>query len=118
GATFCVLQLAGAAASADDTAARIPPSLEPKLQSLTPAQRAFLEGPGPLRLVPTREKLFEELERRTPDDARQYVADMMATVASFAYRPGDDMGAIPLNPEAPQFNSFTVLKPEIGRAHV
>ena len=112
GATFCVLQLAGAAASADDTAARIPPSLEPKLQSLTPAQRAFLEGPGPLRLVPTREKLFEELERRTPDDARQYVADMMATVASFAYRPGDDMGAIPLNPEAPQFNSFKVLKPE------
>src|SRR5690606_42006917 len=78
---------------------------------MSPAQRAFLEGPGPLRIVPTREKLFEQLERRTPDDARQYVVDMMATVASFAYRPGDDMGAIPLNPDAPQFNSFKVLKP-------
>nr|MBO2512953.1 hypothetical protein [Gammaproteobacteria bacterium] len=110
-ATFCLLQLGGATASADDVTAPVEPSLEHKLKALSPKQREFLEGPGPLRLFPSRGKLVEELERRSPDEVRQLVADMMAAVAAFAYRPGEDMGAIPLNPESPQFNSFKVLKP-------
>lgn len=83
------------------------------LALLTQEQIEFLRGDEPLRVIASREKLHQDLERRTPEQVQQYVTDMMIAVAAHAYRPGIDMGTIPLNPEASGFNSFKVVRPEI-----
>ncbi|MEX2333848.1 MAG: agmatinase family protein, partial [Pseudohongiella sp.] len=83
------------------------------LELLTEAQIEFLGTEQPLRVIPSREKLYQDIERRTPEQVEQYVSDMMEAVAAHAYRPGIDMAMIPLNPEASGFNSFKVVRPEI-----
>ncbi len=88
-------------------------SVMEKLSTLTEAQRAFLRSSDPLRVIASREKLNEEIERRDAQQLQRYVSDMMSAVAAFAYQPDSDMGVIPLNPEATGFNSYKILKPTI-----
>ncbi|MGQ9425427.1 agmatinase family protein [Gilvimarinus sp. F26214L] len=91
----------------------IPRSLMSKLDFLSDEQRTFLQSDQALHVVPSRQKLIEELERREPEQVEQYVADLIRTVEDFAYKPGIDMGEIPLNRESSRFNSFKVKKPEV-----
>jgi guanidinobutyrase len=84
-----------------------------KLNGLSEEQRAFLRSSDPLRVIASREMLMEEIERRDAGQLSEYVSDMMAAVAAFAFQPDTDLSAIPLNAKATGFNSFTVLKPQI-----
>ncbi|HDZ08228.1 agmatinase family protein [Pseudohongiella sp.] len=93
--------------------ARIPSEVRAKLELLTDDQIAFLGTDQPLRVIPSREKLYQDLERRTPEQVEQYVSDMIEAVEAHAFRPGIDMANIPLNPEASRFNGFKVVQPEI-----
>jgi len=93
--------------------ASIPADIRSKLDLLTQEQVEFLGTDQPLRVIASREKLYQDLERRTPEQIEQYVSDMIDAVEAHAYRPGVDMAMIPLNPESSRFNSFKVVHPEI-----
>lgn len=90
-----------------------PPALQSKLNLLSNEQIEFLRSDEPLRVIPSQARLLQDLDRRTPEQIQQYVSDMIEAVQAHAYRPGIDMGQIPLNPEASRFNSFKVVRPEI-----
>lgn len=109
----CLLAILSVPVLAQSAEADIPPHIMDKLSGLSATQIEFLRSFQPLRVIPTREKLNQDLERRTPEQIQQYVADMMMAVEAFAFRPGIDMAEIPLNPEASGFNSFKVVRPEI-----
>jgi len=108
-----LLALMSAPVFAQNAEADIPPQIMEKLVNLSASQIEFLRSFQPLRVIATREKLNQDLERRTPEQIQQYVSDMMMAVEAFAFRPGIDMAEIPLNPEASGFNSFKVVRPEI-----
>lgn len=95
----------------------LPQEVAGKLLLLTAEQRDFLASDEPLHVVPSRERLMQELARRTPEQVRRYVTDMVAAVDAFAYDPERDMGEVPLNPEATGFNSWKVLRPEALREY-
>ncbi|OFE13925.1 hypothetical protein PHACT_04225 [Pseudohongiella acticola] len=97
---------------AQQAEADIPPQIMSKLSGLSDEQIDFLRGFQPLRVIPTRQKLNQELERRNPGQIEQFVADMMMAVEAMAFRPGVDMAQIPLNPEASSFNGFKVVRPQ------
>jgi len=95
-----------------DAAENVSPILSNRLTLLTPAQREFLISDEPLMIVPSRVRLMQELERRTPEQVRQYVSDMMAAIEALRYNPETDLDAIPLNREATNFNNWQVLRPD------
>jgi len=97
---------------AQQAEADIPPQIMTRLSGLSEGQMDFLRGFQPLRVIATREKLNQELDRRTPAQIEQFVSDMMMAVEAMAFRPGVDMAEIPLNPEASRFNSFKVVRPQ------
>lgn len=93
--------------------AEIPSEVMERLGDLSQAQIEFLRSEQPLRVMPSRGKLHENLLGRSPEQNQQYVADMMRVVEAFAFRPGIDMAEIPMNPESSRYNSFKVVRPEI-----
>lgn len=111
--TLVMTMLVSVHASSLLAQARIPSEIMAKLEQLSEEQVDFLSSEQPLRVIPSREKFYQDLERRTPEQIEQYVSDMMEAVAAHAYQPGVDMAMIPLNPEASGFNSFKVVRPEI-----
>lgn len=96
-------------------AATLPAGLNEQLSLLTSAEREFLLGDEVLLILPSRIRLISELQRRSPEQVQRYVQDMMAAVQALAYRPDEDMDAIPLNREAPNFNNWKVLRPDALR---
>lgn len=113
GVALCaLLALAPASGFAQQAEADIPPSIMAKLSGLSAEQVDFLRGFQPLRVIPTREKLNQELARRSPEQIEQFVSDMMMAIEAMAFRPGVDMAEIPLNPEASSFNGFKVVRPQ------
>jgi arginase family enzyme len=84
---------------------------QPDLSLLTPLQRRFLESDEPLKVVPSRLRLTQELARRTPEQVQVYVSDMMTALAALSFEPDRDMSFIPLDREATGFNQSQVLKP-------
>lgn len=107
-----LLSLVPISSFAQQAEADIPPQIMSKLSGLSAEQMDFLRGFQPLRLIPTREKLNQELDRRSPEQIEQFVSDMMMAVEAMAFRPGVDMAEIPLNPEASSFNGFKVVRPQ------
>lgn len=103
---------AAVAAGADETEP-LPGHLAAQLQDLSTAQRAFLEGPDPVRVLGSRAQLVRMLQQRSADQVLAFVVDLKQVVAAFAYEEGVDMGEIPLNPEASIFNAHTVVMPEV-----
>ncbi|MEX0740352.1 MAG: agmatinase family protein [Pseudohongiella sp.] len=113
GFTLCsLLAVAPTVNFAQQAEADIPAEIMTKLSSLSAEQMDFLRGFQPLRIIPTREKLNQELDRRSPEQIEQFVSDMMMAVEAMAFRPGVDMAEIPLNPEASSFNGFKVVRPQ------
>lgn len=95
-----------------DAGRTLPPELREQLSELSSEQREFLLSEAPLRVVPSRIRLINELERRSPEQAERYVSDMMAAVEALAYRPDEDPESIPLNRDAPNFNNWKTLRPD------
>ncbi|MBU2099448.1 MAG: agmatinase family protein [Gammaproteobacteria bacterium] len=85
--------------------------LRSRLALLDEQQNSYIFSAEPLRLFASEAKLIDELMMRTPEQNQQFVADMMQTTASLAWRPGIDMGEIPLNRENAGFNSGTTVRP-------
>lgn len=105
-------------------------ALQAKLDGLSPAQKAFIADPANLNLFGlTTEGLYKLLDARDAEGVKQSVADMMATLDAAHYQPAkgpvadrkvpepldpdSDMGAVPLNPQAGNYNASTVLRPAI-----
>jgi agmatinase len=86
----------------------------PKLAGLSQDKLDFVASTETLaRLGLTPEKLRLEIERRTPAEVDTYISDMMATVEASKFKPGVDVGEIALNPDAPNFNASTTLRPAL-----
>lgn len=83
----------------------------PDLSALSVEQREFVNGDAALKVVWSRDRLMQELARRSPEQMRRYVSDMMAAFAELAYQPDADMAAIPLNRDADNFGGRTTVKP-------
>ncbi|WP_156679682.1 agmatinase family protein [Sphingomonas profundi] len=95
--------------------------------ALTPAQQAFVDDPAMLqRFGLTRDRLMTILSRQDAAAAQATVASMMQTIEAAKFQPGDpavaadpvqpldpveDMAAVPLNPQAGDYNASTVLRP-------
>ena len=98
------------------------------LEGLSAQEKAFINDPANLRRFGlTQEKLNAILAGRDAAEVEKTVAAMMATVEAAKYQPAPeperkipeplnpvgDMAAVPLNPEAGNFNGGTVLRPAI-----
>ncbi len=94
-----------------------PPELTARLAALAPAQRAFLDSPAPLRVLPSRSKLEQLLAMKGDAELATFVADLESAVAALTFDPARDMAALPLDREATNFNNFKVLKPEALREY-
>jgi guanidinobutyrase len=110
----CVLLAAPVAlAAADDApaAAVAPDWLEAKIGGLTPEQRTFLLSEEADRFAGTRERLYQRLRDKSPEQVAAYVEGMMSVVAAEKFDPQTDMASIPLNTESPEFNAWKVRRP-------
>lgn len=105
-----VLTLGAALLSGQAMAVDFPPAVSQKFTGLTAAQQSFLASDEPLRILNARQ-LTEAFESRTPEQIATYVSDLMEVIASLAFNPDTDMGAIPLNSEATTFNNL-IREPE------
>lgn len=85
--------------------------LRARLALLDDQQNAYIFSGEPLRLFASEAKLTDELMMRSPEQNQQFVADMMKTTAALPWRPGIDMGEIPLNRENQGFNAGTTVRP-------
>jgi agmatinase len=100
-----------------DSATRVEPAahaegVAPNLSLLSASQRSFLESDEPLRIMPSRLRLHQELVRRTPEQVVTYVADMMSAIEALAFNPERDLAFIPLDRESDDFNQWQVVKPQ------
>jgi guanidinobutyrase len=84
----------------------------PYLALLSPIQRSFLDSDEPLRILPSRLRLHQELARRTPEQVVTYVADMMAAIEALSFAPERDLAFLPLDREADDFNQWQVVRPQ------
>lgn len=108
--TACAAPGSSDTAAPDASAAQVQPET-PNLSLLSPAQLDFLASDEPLRIIPSRLRLNQELARRTPEQALAYVTDMMSAIAALSFDPERDMAFIPLNREVENFNQWQVLRP-------
>ncbi|MGB7214524.1 MAG: agmatinase family protein [Gammaproteobacteria bacterium] len=106
-AAACISAVAAPAIAQVD----LPDSLRPKLELLTPEQREFLGSDFVERFAPSREKLIEALEKRSPEEVKAYVDAMMWVERQQKFEAGRDFAAIPLNTESPTFNAWKIRRP-------
>lgn len=100
-----VCALAAMMLSGQVLAVEFPASITQKFSELTAEQQAFLAGDQALRIFNQRQ-LTEAFESRTPTQIASYVSDLMSVISALAYDADNDMGAIPLNKEATNFNNL------------
>ena len=89
----------------------LPAWLAERLGALSDEQRAFLLSDEAEGFTGTREKLYQRLKDKTPEEIAAYVDGMMTVVQARKFNPATDMAAIPLNTESPEFNAWKVRKP-------
>ncbi len=83
------------------------------LAGLSAEKKAFLSDKEMLaKLALTPDKVRVALAGRSPADAEAYVGALMAAVEDAKYKPGVDMGEIPLNPQAMGWNAGTIVRPK------
>lgn len=101
---------------AEDVAkAEVPAWLEARIAGLTTEQREFLLSDKAEGFAGTRARLYQRLENKTAEEIQAYVDGMMTVVESRKFNAETDMASIPLNTEAPDFNSWKVKRPpELG----
>jgi guanidinobutyrase len=111
----CALAMPLSSAAEDIPEVEVPAWLEARIGGLSAEQRAFLLSDKAEGFAGTRARLYQRLEDKTPAEIEAYVDGMMTVVASRLFNAETDMAAIPLNTEAPDFNSWKVKRPkELG----
>lgn len=73
-----------------------PAELEPNVEALNDAQRAFVTSGAAIDIIPERQ-LIHELETRDARSMAKLLDDLMAVAEQMGYSPERDMGAAPLN---------------------
>jgi len=91
--------------------AAVPAWLDAKIGGLNEAQRVFLLSDEAAEFAGTREKLFQRLATKTPEEIAAYVDGMMMVLEANKFDPATDMAAIPLNTESSEFNAWKVRRP-------
>lgn len=109
GALLAALLLATASGFADWA---VPEALSEQVARLDAAQQAFITSGAALEYMPERQ-LAHELATRGEEDLRQLINDLMALADQMGYDAERDMGAIPLNLTARQFNMPLPTPPEL-----
>ena len=89
----------------------VPAWLEARIGGLTAEQREFLLSTKAEGFAGTRARLYQRLENKTAEEIQAYVDGMMSVVKSRKFNAATDMASIPLNTEAPDFNSWKVKRP-------
>lgn len=103
---------AGAAPAAEGEApADLPAWLADRTRALGKEQLDFLRSEDAEEFTGTREKLYQRLRDKSPEEIAAYVEGMMTVVAGRKYDPERDMASIPLNTESENFNSWKVRRP-------
>jgi guanidinobutyrase len=93
----------------------VPAWLEARIGGLTAEQREFLLSDKAEGFTGTRARLHQRLENKSAEEIQAYVDGMMTVVESRKFNAETDMASIPLNTEAPEFNSWKVKRPpELG----
>ena len=88
-----------------------PAWLEERIRGLSKEQREFLLSEKAERFTGTREKLYQRLRSKTPEEIEAYVEGMMTVLEAQKFDPKTDMASIPLNTESEEFNSWRVKRP-------
>ena len=89
----------------------LPESVTPKLALLTPEEIAFLKSGDARRFAGSPEDTAEALEKRTPEEVKEWVNVMQEFVAHSRYKEGRDAANIPFNTESPEFNAWRAKRP-------
>jgi guanidinobutyrase len=93
----------------------VPAWLEARIGGLTAEQREFLLSDKAEGFTGTRARLHQRLENKSAEEIQAYLDGMMTVVESRKFNAETDMASIPLNTEAPDFNSWKVKRPpELG----
>ncbi len=100
--------VAGAAASEHR---QIPTHLEARLSSLDSEQRSFLTSDEVRHVIPSWNRLLQELGRREGEALETYVNDLMDVVEAMRFQEDEDLAEIPMNLESPSYN-IGVLRPQ------
>jgi formimidoylglutamase len=113
----CAFGLAAPFSSDAEDAAKVevPDWLQARIGGLTAEQREFLLSDKVEGFTGTRARLYQRLESKSAEEIQAYVDGMMTVVEARKFNPDTDMASIPLNTEAPDFNSWKVKRPpELG----
>jgi len=89
----------------------LPESVAPKLALLTPEQIEFLKSSDARRFAGSAEDTAEALEKRTPEEVREWVQAMQSVLVQVRYLEGRDSPSIPLNTQSPRFNAWRLKRP-------
>jgi agmatinase len=89
----------------------VPAWLAAKIGGLSKEQREFLLSEEAERFTGTRDKLYQRLEDKSPEEVAAYVDGMMTVTKAKKFDPATDMASIPLNTDSPDFNAWKVMKP-------
>ncbi|MDJ0813925.1 MAG: arginase family protein [Woeseiaceae bacterium] len=74
----------------------VPDELQPQVDALNDAQRAFITSGAAIDIIPERQ-LVHELETRDARSMAKLLDDLIAVAGQMGYSPERDMGAAPLN---------------------
>jgi agmatinase len=100
-----------AAATESSAPAELPAWLAEKSGALSKEQLDFLRSEDAEEFTGTREKLYQRLQNKSPEEIAAYVEGMMSVVAARKFDPTRDSASIPLNTESKEFNSWKIRRP-------
>lgn len=89
----------------------LPEWLQEQVQGLPSEQVEFLRSPHADEFGGTRERLYEKLQSRTPEQIRAFIEGMMTVVQARRFDPEKDLASIPLDTESLFFNGWKVERP-------
>jgi agmatinase len=92
-------------------AIELPDTVAPKLELLTDEEIGFLESGDARGLAGPLEDTVEALEKRTPEEVKEWVKAMQQVVAEKRYDAGVDSPNIPFNTASPEFNAWRAKRP-------
>lgn len=89
----------------------LPESVAPKLQLLTSEEIEFLKSNEARGIAGSAEDTVEAVEKRSPEEAREWVQAIQFMVDQSRYIEGRDAANIPLNTGSPEFNAWRLKRP-------
>lgn len=89
----------------------LPGSVADKLALLSEDDIAFLESSAARPMAGPLDDTLEALDKRTPEEVREWVRAMQHVVSHMRYEEGRDLPNIPFNTDSPEFNAWQARRP-------